>query len=105
MGKLIKIALAAVALLAGLLWTADWLLLRRKISTDADAFGEVIVHYRFAVHQRNRRIEQNSEKPRPVECVHSLFPHYDDAPCWYLEKHPEQMETLDGSPWHFFYQE
>ena len=103
--RYVKLTLAAGILLAALVWTADWLLLRHKVAADGDAFGEVQVHYRFAVRLKNRRIEQSSEKPKWEECVHSLFPHYDDTPCWYLERHTNQLQTLDGGPWHFFYQE
>jgi hypothetical protein len=98
-------ALAVLALLAVLVWTGDWLLLRHTVTQDGEAFGEVEVHYRFAVRLKNKRIEQSSEKPQMVECVHSMLPHYDDPPCWYLKRHTEQLQTLDGSPWHFFYEE
>jgi len=100
--KFIKHALASVLLLAALAWTADWLILRHKISQAAGAYGEYEVHYRFAVHLKNRRIEQRFEKAT-IECVHSLFPHYDEAPCWYLSRHTEQLQELNGAPWHFFY--
>ncbi len=103
--KYLKRALAIVILLAGSVWTADWLLLRRRIARDDQAFGEVEMHYRYAVHLKNRRIEQRIEKPQMEECVNSIFPHYNETPCWYLERHPDQTKTLDGGPWHFFYDE
>jgi hypothetical protein len=98
-------ALAVAVLLAALVWTIDWLILRHKVSQDCDAFGEVEVRYRFSIRLKNRRMEQRSEKPQMVECVHSMFSHYDEAPCWYLERHKNQMQTLDSGPWHFFYEE
>ena len=103
--RFVKCALAAVVLLGALVWAADWLLLRHTVAQDGEAFGEVEVHYRFAVRLKNKRIEQSSERPRQVECVHSLFPHYDETPCWYLVRHKDQLEAIDGSPWHFFYEE
>jgi hypothetical protein len=101
--RYVKRALAAAVLLAAAVWTADWLVLRHTVAQDGDAFGEVEVHYRYAVHLKNNRIEQDSAaKPSIVECVHSIFPHYDETPCWYVERHKEQFQELDGSPWRFF---
>ena len=101
--KFVRRTLAVLILLAALVWTADWLVLRYRIARDGDAYGAVEVHYRIALHMKNRRINQSSEKPRMVECVHSMFSHYDDLPCWYLERHPDQIEDLNGGQWHFFY--
>jgi hypothetical protein len=103
--RYIKRALAATVVLAALLWSADWLLLRRTIARNGEAFGEVEVHYRFAIHLKNKRIEQSPTKTRVEECVHSMFPHYDEQPCWYLARHTEQLQTLDGGRWHFWYEE
>jgi hypothetical protein len=105
MRKYIIRTLGVAILLAALVWTVDWLLLHHKVAQDANAFGAVEVRYRFAIHLKNRRIEQRSEKPRMEECVHSMFPHYNESPCWYLARHPDQLEELDGGRWHFFYEE
>ena len=98
-------ALAGVLLFAALAWTADWLVLRHKVAGDSDAFGEVEVHYRYAIHLKNKRIEQSPEKVKTVECVQSMFPHYDETPCWYLERHTDQFEELNGAPWRFYYEQ
>lgn len=95
-------ALAVAMVLGAVVWTADWLLLRRKIAQTQDAFGEVKVHRRYAIHLKNKQIEQRSEKPKMEECVNSIFPHYDETPCWYLARHPDQVVDLDGGAWHFF---
>jgi hypothetical protein len=34
-----------------------------------------------------------------------MFPHYDETPCWYLKRHTNQSQELDGRPWRFFYEE
>jgi hypothetical protein len=104
-GKYLTRALAVSVLLVALMWMADWLVLRHRVARESEAFEEVEVHYRYAVHLKNRRIEQRSEKAKMEECVHSLFPHYDDTPCWYLKRHTEQFQELNGGAWHFFYDE
>lgn len=95
--------LAAVAL-GAILWSADWLWLRHKVSRDQDAFGQIEVHHRFAVKLKNKRIEERAERPRLEECVHSLFPHYGDNPCWYVERHSQDVEEIDSGQWHFYNQ-
>lgn len=103
--KYVKRVLAVVIVLAAILWTADWLLLRHRVAEDGVAFGEVEVHYHYAVRLKNKRVEQNPESSKVEECVHSMFPHYDETPCWFLERHTSQSQELDGRPWHFFYEE
>jgi hypothetical protein len=101
----VKRTLAVSVALTGLIWTADWLLLRYKVQQDGAAFGEVEVHYRYSVHLKNKRIEQRAEKAKMEECVRSMFPHYDETPCWYLERHANRFQELNGGAWHFFYEE
>ena|SRR5579863_51233 len=100
----LKRALAGAVLLGLIVWAADWLLLRNKIARDA-GYGEVEVRYRLAIHLKNKRIEQRIEKPQMVECVESLLPHYNEEPCWYLARHPDQTQEFDGGRWHFWYEE
>ena len=98
-----RVVLAAV-LAAAVVWTGDWLLLRLNMARDRGAFGSVEVHYRYALHLKNKRIEQYTAKPRMQECVHSAFPHLNESPCWYLERHANDVQELDSAPWHFYYQ-
>lgn len=100
----LKRSLLSIAMLGAVLWAGDWLLLRLKVARNRDAFGSVEVHYRYAVHLKNKRIEQYTAKPRMQECVHSAFPHLNENPCWYVERHANDMQELDGAAWHFYYQ-
>lgn len=100
--KFLKRALGMAILSTALAWTVDWLILRHKVTTDSGAFEEVMVRRRYAVHLKNRQIEQRNEQPHPEECINSLFPHYDELPCWYLKRHANDNEDLDGGAWHFW---
>jgi hypothetical protein len=31
------------------------------------------------------------DPPAPQDCVNSLFPHFGDLPCWYLNRHKQQQ--------------
>jgi hypothetical protein len=99
-----KRAILTLIIAATLVWAGDWLILAAKVSRGANAFGDVIVRRSYAVRLRNKHIEQDRGKPAPEECVHSVFPHYNESPCWYLERHRNTTEDLDGGPWHFWAQ-
>jgi len=43
-------------------------------------------------------------KPYAEECVHSLFPHQSESPCWYLQKYSDRTDEIDSGPWHFWSQ-
>jgi hypothetical protein len=101
----VKRTVSWAVLLAAGLWISDWLLLRIRIAADHNAYGQIQVHSSIAVHMKNKRIEQYPETARMVECVHSLFPHVDDSPCWYVQRHANEAELLDGRGWHFWYDE
>ncbi|MFZ3340589.1 MAG: hypothetical protein WA213_06880 [Terriglobales bacterium] len=101
--KYVKPVLAAAILTAAIAWTSDDLLLRRKIARD-EAYGEVNVQQRYAVHLKNKQVEYRSVKPYLEECVHSLFPHEDESPCWYVEKYADRIDEIDSGQWHFWEQ-
>lgn len=88
-----------LAAVVGIVWIGDWLLLKRK---GDDGIGSVEVQHRFEVKLKNRRIEQRTEKPHDEECVQSLFPHNGDDPCWYMAKHAQDVEEIDGNRWQFY---
>ena len=100
----VKRAAVTALLLAAVFWAGDWLVLRVKIARDRDAYGSVEVHYRYAFHLKNKRIEQYTAKPKMQECVRSVLPHMNESPCWYLERHANDVQELDAAPWHFYYQ-
>lgn len=42
----------------------------------------------LAIPQKSGKFDYEIDQQLPVEtltCVHSLFPHYGDQPCWYLK--------------------
>lgn len=73
--------------LAGLLYGGDWLVAR---SQGARAFSSVLVQPYYAVALKDGKTEFIMLNPETRACVHALFPHFGDAPCWYLEGHKRQ---------------
>jgi hypothetical protein len=47
----------------------------------------------LAIPQKSGKFDYQIDQTQPVEtltCVHSLFPHYGDQPCWYLKPRVNQ---------------
>jgi hypothetical protein len=86
-----KRAAIAVFLMAGLLYAGDDLLVRWKMAypKTGDAFGTVQMERLYAIPQKNGKIEYEFDAQQPevnTPCVHALFPHMGDSPCWYLQR-------------------
>jgi len=81
--------------LAGLLYGGDWLVAR---SRGPRAFGSVVVQPYYAVALKNGKTEFIMLAPETRACVHALFPHFGDAPCWYLEGHQRQRTDIGRNP-------
>ncbi len=48
----------------------------------------------YAVRLKSGKTEFLFQAPRQQTCVNSLFPHFGTAPCWYLQRHPEQRTDI-----------
>ncbi len=88
-----RVLLAALAL-AALLYCGDYLSLRFRFPNHREPFGSVMVERDFAVALKNHQTEFMFDKPQPQPCVHSLFPHLGDPPCWYLARHARQRVNM-----------
>ncbi len=59
-------------------------------------FGTVEVRRYYAVHLKNQKIEYLPDETDTETCVHSLFPHLDHNPCWYVMRHREQRIEINS---------
>lgn len=84
--------LSLIALLA-LLYVGDDLSLRLQIPKRPQ-FGTVHLQPYLAVPRKDGRIEYMLDDPVDQPCVHSLFPHFGDSPCWYLNRQKNKRENL-----------
>jgi hypothetical protein len=87
--------LAATVLLAALVYAGDYLFLRFRIAYPkaGDAFGTVQMERLYAIPQKNGKIEYEFDARQPevtTPCVHSLFPHMGNRPCWYLQRNSQK---------------
>ena len=71
-------------------YACDYLYLRVRMlrPTQSNPFESMSRARVLAIPQKNGKLDYQIDQTQPVEtltCVHSLFPHYGDAPCWYLK--------------------
>lgn len=94
LGELIKRIFIGVILATATVYVIDYAILRVRIATNHTPFGTVTVRPYYAVPQKDHKTEFLFDDPQKETCVHSLFPHTGDSPCWYLNKHREKRIDL-----------
>jgi hypothetical protein len=87
--------LAWVLILAALIYAGDYAVLRYRAAnpTAGEAFGTVTMERLYAIPQKNGKIEYQFDVRQPqvnVPCVHALFPHMNQSPCWYLRRQSQK---------------
>ena len=85
--------LAGVGLL-GIAYAADYGVFRCRLATKRQPFGSVTVEHYYQVAHKDGKAELIFDPPVQKTCVHSLFPHSGDPPCWFLSRHVEQKTDL-----------
>ena len=89
-GRFLVRALAALVIVSASAYVLDYLVLRFRIASNRQPFGSITVHPYYAVPQKGQKTEFILGDPTVQQCVHSLFPHMGDNPCWYLTTHTDQ---------------
>ncbi|MBV8551080.1 MAG: hypothetical protein JOY54_07245 [Acidobacteriaceae bacterium] len=90
MAKKFARAFVCFGLAVAVAYAADYGILRYRVAANRMPFGTVTVQPYDAVPQKDNKIEYLPEDPQDETCVHSLFPHMGDTPCWYLTRHREK---------------
>ena len=88
LSRILQIALAL--LLALFLLDALWFYLRRSYPPAGQATGSVHRRRILAISNKGGKTEYAIDAVHPEEdipCVHSLFPHASQKPCWYVARH------------------
>jgi hypothetical protein len=81
-----RVFIGMVVLLC-LLYTGDYLSVRYRIPNNREPFEEVKTNRYYAIPQKDGKTEFAPAPPMSQTCVHSLFPHAGDSPCWYVYRH------------------
>ncbi|HEY6331501.1 MAG TPA: hypothetical protein VI756_19405 [Blastocatellia bacterium] len=86
MKRVLTRILAVIAVLLIVFYLGDYLSLQYQIPGNRDQFGTVTVEILLAVPQKDGKTEFISGDTQNVQCVHSVFPHFGCAPCWYISR-------------------
>jgi hypothetical protein len=89
-GWLIRFILV-MAVLAGLLYVGDWLVLRVR-SSHGTAYRVIQVNQLLATPLKGNKVEYDLMGTVPMTCSRSIFPQDGNPACWWLERHTAQWE-------------
>jgi hypothetical protein len=78
-----------------LLFSGDYLSLRFRIPGNREQFGTVQVDSYLSIPKKGNKVEYVYQDPHNETCVHSLFPHFDCLPCWYLNRKAERQKQIN----------
>jgi hypothetical protein len=89
--RIVIIAALAIALV----YAGDFLYVRLRLfhSKPTDPFESITAPRLLAIPEKGNKTSYEIDQQNPTQtlvCVHSLFPHYGNQPCWYLKKKIEQ---------------
>ena len=89
-GRLVRFVIV-LAVLSGLLYVGDWLVLRIRVS-HGTAYRVIQVNQLLATPLKGNKVEYDLMGTAPVTCSHSIFPQQGNPACWWLERHTSQWE-------------
>jgi hypothetical protein len=98
--------LYALLTLLAVAYGYDFASVRHRMSAQkpGDPFDVVTYPHILAIPEKGNKVEYALDAQSPMEsdpCIHSLFPHYGYAPCWYIlrkSKTPTQMTIVIRVP-------
>lgn len=87
--RLLKLAGGLLGL-AVVVYLGDLIILRVREAAHGQAFGTVTVHRFYRIAQKNGKSDIQYDGDYNYDCVHAVFPHAGDQPCWYRSRHTEE---------------
>jgi hypothetical protein len=92
--RIVLRSLVAGVGLLGIAYAADYGVFRYRLATKRQPFGSVTVEHYYEVAHKDGKAELIFDPPVQKTCVHSLFPHSGDPPCWFLIRHADQRTDI-----------
>lgn len=89
--RIIKYTLTSALILASVIYVIDYASLRIRMThpKPADPLETVTALRLLAIDEKGGKTEYTVDPVQPQQtavCVHSLFPHFGNPPCWYLKR-------------------
>ena len=105
--RLAERILIGMALAVALVYVGDSISVRMRMrrATASDPYETVTALRILAIADKGNKTEYTIDQVQPqqtAECVHALFPHNGDLPCWYLKRkfaQPIPMTIIPGYSW------
>lgn len=90
MRAILKRSAFALLILLIVVYLADScsVFLRARHATSTDPYETITAYRILAIGEKGDKTEYDIDQVHPTqtgECVHALFPHKSDPPCWYLQ--------------------
>jgi len=89
--RILLIPVLCLLLAGALVYVCDYVSLRYRIPNNRAQFGSVVVQVTWVIPMKDFKTQYAFDPPAPQDCVNSLFPHFGDLPCWYLNRHKQQQ--------------
>ena len=102
MSLLLKIATRALILLISVfavLYAGDYAVARYRVSRNQSAALEIVkVQPMYVIPHKDSRAEYVFGDPQNQTCLHAIFPHFGNSPCWYVKKHTQPTVSMTILP-------
>jgi hypothetical protein len=94
MTRMLRSGPLLLLILACLVYAGDYVVVRYRVARNRAPFGTVTVYHYYAIQEKANRVQYVFNGTDNQICVHSLFPHMSHSPCWYVERHTEQLANI-----------
>jgi hypothetical protein len=89
--KLAKLILITLVAVVAIVYACDFVSVRLRMlhPKPSDPFETITALRILAIDEKGGKTEYDVDPVQPQQtgvCVHALFPHNGDAPCWYLKR-------------------
>jgi hypothetical protein len=91
LSNILKRTVIGIVIVVAVLFILDYVVLGAKMMFPklGAATGTVQMTRMYAISEKDGRVEYEMDANQPevtMPCVHSLFPHLGNSPCWYLQQ-------------------
>ncbi len=92
--KRVIVGVASALAVTALAYPVDYGVFRYRVAANRQAFAQITVMSYDAIPQKSGKTQFIFHPPEPQTCVNALFPHAGYVPCWYLQRHTEQVTNF-----------
>lgn len=95
MKRLLKLLLLVLTAGLALVYGFDYASVSWKIHQGEQPFTDIVVNQVYTSTNKWKEVEWSRGAPVTERCVYSLFPHFGNRPCWYVQRHTMNVNNTD----------